>query len=63
MRVLNFNIEKDKNILSNDTILAILPISQKGFNLGIVSNLRLGKSFIDVPHCNTLGFTCSNDYI
>jgi len=52
---LNFNIEKDKNILDNDTILAILPISQKGFNLGIVSNLRLGK-YTDLRFIPTLVF-------
>jgi len=52
---LNFNIEKDKNILENDTILAILPISQKGFNLGIVSNLRLGK-YTDLRFIPTLVF-------
>ena len=52
---LNFNIKKDNNTLENDTLLAVLPISQKGFNLGIVSNLRLGK-YTDLRFIPTLVF-------
>ena len=40
---LNFNIKKNSNTLSNDSLLTLIPKSQKGFNLGIVSNLRIGK--------------------
>ena len=40
---LNFNIKKNSNTITNDTLLTLLSNSQKGFNLGIVSNLRLGK--------------------
>ena len=40
---LNFNLRKNSNTLSNDSLLTLQPRSQKGFNLGIVSNLRLGK--------------------
>lgn len=40
---LNFNINKDPNTITNDTLKTLYSKSQKGFNLGIVSNLRLGK--------------------
>ena len=52
---LNFNIKKNSNILSNDTLLNIFSNSQKGFNLGIVSNLRIGK-FTDLRFIPTLVF-------
>mgnify|MGYP001498491660 CR=1 FL=1 len=40
---LNFNLQKNSNTINNDTLKTIYTKSQKGFNLGIVSNLRLGK--------------------
>lgn len=40
---LNFNLQKNANTIDNDTLKTIHTKSQKGFNLGIVSNLRLGK--------------------
>lgn len=40
---LNFNVKKNSDFLANDTLLQLFSRSQKGFNLGIVSNLRLGK--------------------
>ena len=40
---LNFNLQKNSNTITNDTLKTIYTKSQKGFNLGIVSNLRLGK--------------------
>ena len=40
---LNFNMQKNSNTITNDTLKTIHSESQKGFNLGIVSNLRLGK--------------------
>ena len=40
---LNFNINKNNDFLTNDTLLTLLGEDQKGFNLGIVSNLRLGR--------------------
>ena len=40
---LNFNVNKNSSTLTNDTLLTVLSNSQKGFNLGIVSNLRIGK--------------------
>jgi hypothetical protein len=40
---LNFNLQKKSNTITNDTLKTIHTKSQKGFNLGIVSNLRLGK--------------------
>jgi len=52
---LNFNIKKNSNTLTNDTLLTLLSNSQKGFNLGIVSNLRVGK-FTDLRFIPTLVF-------
>ena len=52
---LNFNIQKNSNTISNDTLLTLLSTSQKGFNLGIVSNLRIGK-FTDLRFIPTLVF-------
>tara|TARA_B100000214_G_scaffold204800_1_gene148494 strand:+ start:1530 stop:2201 length:672 start_codon:yes stop_codon:yes gene_type:complete len=40
---LNFNLEEELNITFNDTLKTIYSKSQKGFNLGIVSNIRIGK--------------------
>ena len=40
---LNFNLQKNSNTITNDTLKTIYINSQKGFNLGIVSNLRLSK--------------------
>ena len=52
---LNFNIKKNSNTIINDTLLTLLSNSQKGFNLGIVSNLRIGK-FTDLRFIPTLVF-------
>ena len=52
---LNFNINKNNNFLNNDTLLSTLSEDQKGFNLGIVSNLRLGK-YTDLRFIPTLVF-------
>ena len=40
---LDFNFEKNTNTLTNDSLKSINTKSQLGFNLGIVSNIRLGK--------------------
>ncbi len=40
---LNFNMQKNSNTITNDTLKTLYTKSQKGFNLGIVSNLRIGK--------------------
>ena len=40
---LDFNIKKDNNTLYNDTLYVLESQNQYGFNLGIVTNLRLGK--------------------
>jgi hypothetical protein len=40
---LNFNLQKNSKTITNDTLKTLHTKSQKGFNLGIVSNLRLGK--------------------
>lgn len=55
MNELNFNIQKNSNTITNDTLLSLLSRSQKGFNLGIVSNLRLGK-YTDLRFIPTLVF-------
>ena len=52
---LNFNINKNNNFLTNDTLLTLLGKDQKGFNLGIVSNLRLGR-YTDLRFIPTLVF-------
>jgi len=52
---LNFNIQKNSSTLNNDTLLTLLSNSQKGFNLGIVSNLRIGK-YTDLRFIPTLVF-------
>ncbi len=52
---LNFNINKNSSTLNNDTLLTLLSNSQKGFNLGIVSNLRIGK-YTDLRFIPTLLF-------
>lgn len=41
----NFILEPDPEIKSFDSIYSVEPVAQPGFNLGIVSNLRLGKYF------------------
>jgi hypothetical protein len=52
---LNFNLKKNSNTLTNDTLLSIYSNSQKGFNLGIVSNLRIGR-YTDLRFIPTLVF-------
>lgn len=52
---LDFDIKKNINTLINDTLLSIEGKSQKGFNLGIVSNFRIGK-YSDLRFIPTLVF-------
>jgi len=52
---LNFNIKENGNKLTNDSLYILESNSQKGFNLGIVSNLRLGK-YTDLRFIPTLVF-------
>lgn len=52
---LNFNMQKNSNTITNDTLRTLHSKSQKGFNLGIVSNLRLSK-FTDLRFVPTLVF-------
>ena len=40
---LDFNLQKNSNTIKNDTLRTLYTKNQKGFNLGIVSNLRLSK--------------------
>ena len=55
MNELNFNIKKNSSTITNDTLVTLLSNSQKGFNLGIVSNLRIGK-YTDLRFIPTLVF-------
>ena len=43
INALNFNIQKENSSILNDSLLIINSQNQKGFNLGIISNFRLGK--------------------
>ena len=52
---LNFNLQKNSSTLNNDSLLTLYTKSQKGFNLGIVSNLRIGK-YTDLRFIPTLIF-------
>ena len=40
---LNFNLQENSKTTNNDTLKTLHTKSQKGFNLGIVSNLRISK--------------------
>ena len=55
INALNFNIKKNDDFLANDSLLSMLSQDQKGFNPGIVSNLRLGK-YTDLRFIPTLVF-------
>ena len=55
INALNFNIKKNDDFLANDSLLSMLSQDQKGFNLGIVSNLRIGK-YTDLRFIPTLVF-------
>ena len=55
VNALNFNVQKSNNSLNNDSLLSILAQNQKGFNLGIVSNLRIGR-YTDLRFIPTLVF-------
>ncbi len=52
---LNFNVQRNSNTITNDSLKTLRSKSQKGFNLGIVSNLRLGK-FTDLRFVPALIF-------
>lgn len=52
---LNFNLQKNSNTITNDTLKSIYSKRQKGFNLGIVSNIRIGK-FMDLRFVPALIF-------
>ena len=52
---LGFNVRKNNNSITNDTLLSLLTNSSKGFNLGIVSNLKIGK-YTDLRFIPTLVF-------
>ena len=55
INTLSFNINKNTDFINNDSLLSMLAEDQKGFNLGIVSNLRLGK-YTDLRFIPTLVF-------
>ena len=52
---LNFNMQKNSNTITNDSLRALHSRSQKGFNLGIVSNIRLSK-YLDLRFVPALIF-------
>ena len=43
MNELNFNIKKNSNIITNDTLLSLLSSSQKGFTLELFLTLESGS--------------------
>ena len=43
INALNFNINYNPKVITNDSLYVLESQDQKGFNLGIVSNFRLGK--------------------
>lgn len=51
----NFRVKESKNIFFNDSIRTIQSVRGPGFNLGIVTNLKLGEYF-DVRFLPTLSF-------
>ena len=55
VNALDFNIKKNTNTLENDTLMVLESQNQKGFNLGIVSNLRIGR-YTDLRFIPTLVF-------
>lgn len=52
---MDFNIYNDKNIVLFDTVYSVNAIRQTGFNLGIVSNLRLMR-FLDLRFLPGISF-------
>ena len=55
INALDFNVKRNQSYINNDSLLTLYTKNQKGFNLGIVSNLRLGK-YTDLRFIPTLVF-------
>jgi hypothetical protein len=55
----NFKIFQSKNFILNDSIRRVESITGPGFNLGIVSNLKIGEYF-DIRFLPTLSFAERN---
>jgi len=55
MNSMNFVIRPVDHLNLNDTLMVIEPQASQGFNIGIVSNRRLGK-FLDLRFVPTLSF-------
>ena len=52
---LNFKLDKNSSTISNDTLKMLYSNSQKGFNLGIVTNIRL-NNYLDLRFIPALVF-------
>ncbi len=52
---LNLDVYRSKKFAANDSIYRITPFSAPGFNLGVVTNLKLGEYF-DIRFLPTLSF-------
>lgn len=52
----NYRVVQSKNFIRHDSITSILSSRGPGFNLGIVSNLKIGEHF-DIRFLPTLSFT------
>lgn len=55
----DYRIFNSKNLIRNDSILRVNSVGGPGFNLGIVSNLRIGEYF-DIRFLPTLSFAERN---
>ncbi|MBK8722568.1 MAG: PorT family protein [Saprospiraceae bacterium] len=55
----DYRVFKSKSFLSNDTIRVVEPERGPGFNLGIITNLKLGEYF-DIRFLPTLSFAERN---
>lgn len=52
----NFRVQPSKNFIGNDSIRVVESVTGPGFNLGIVSNLKMGDYF-DLRFLPTLSFS------
>ncbi len=55
----NFKVFQSKNFILNDSISRVESVTGPGFNLGIVTNLKIGESF-DIRFLPTLSFAERN---
>jgi hypothetical protein len=55
----NFKVYRDQNLLQNDSVLFLSAEGQSGFDLGIISNLRVAENF-DLRFTPMLAFSQRN---